>query len=166
MHHRQHVVTAFNTLLDAELSAVETYDQAMDLVDDEKERALLKGILQDHLQAVRLLEQQLEQLGATNDASGRVWPSFGEAVQGQRQLAVNPRAVQALKAGEECEVLTYEQALLDPDLPTDCRDLIHSILLPQTRGHRALLDGILLDPALAGGADNGSYRDNTSVLCQ
>jgi len=165
MHRRQHAIAALNSLLQSELSAVETYDQAVDLVDDDSGGTRLKGILQNHLQAADLLWQQLEQRGGKKDPGPAVWRSFARAVMGQRQPAPNPDALQALQQGEEFGALTYELALLDQDLPTDCRDLIQTILLPQTRNHIAVLESILLDLTVPAGAATGSCQDNGSALC-
>jgi hypothetical protein len=165
MHRRQHAITALNSLLQSELSAVETYDQAVDLVDDDSGGTRLKGILQNHLQAADLLWQQLELRGGRKDPGSAVWRSFARAINGQRQSATNPDALQALQQGEGCGALNYELALLDQDLSTDCRDLIQTILLPQTRNNIAVLESILLDLALPAGAATRSCQNNGSALC-
>jgi hypothetical protein len=51
--------------------------------------------------------------------------------------------MKALKEGEERGISSYESSLKDDDLPSDCKELIRSRLLPQTRSHIPVLDRLM-----------------------
>lgn len=54
----------------------------------------------------------------------------------------NKAALKALKEGEEQGLKAYEAAAANTDLPQPCRDGLRN-LSSKTRGHIAILDGLL-----------------------
>lgn len=132
-----------SSLLRGELAAVETYQQALDKLDDSKGAAELRRIHAEHRDAASILRSHISQHGGQPVQSSGAWGAFAQAVEGTAQLLGNDAALQALKQGEEQGIRDYEGALQDDDLPADCKLLIQSKLLPPTREHVPLLDGLM-----------------------
>jgi len=132
--------TTLNTLLRGELSAVETYQQALAKLDDTKGAAELRRLHAEHREAANTLRQHVHQHGGQPDQGSGAWGVFAKAVEGTAKLFGNDAALKALKEGEEHGIKEYQKALQEKDLPADCRTLIASKLLPQAREHIPVLD--------------------------
>ena len=129
-----------NSLLRGELAATETYQQALAKVGTETWAAPLRKIHEDHRAAANTLRQHVHGFGGKPDQDSGAWGAFAKTVEGTAKLFGNTAALKALKEGEEHGIHTYEDALLDQDVAEECKTLIRSTLLPQTREHIATLD--------------------------
>lgn len=132
-----------NSLLRGELSAIETYEQALAKLGESKGAPELWRIHQEHRSAANSLRQHIQQQGGQPSKSAGVWGSFAKAVEGTAKLLGNDAALKALKEGEEHGVKQYESAAKDVGLPKDTQSLITSTLLPQTRAHIPVLDRLM-----------------------
>lgn len=135
------VVSALNQLLRGELSAVETYQQALSRIGEDKGAAELRRLLQAHQEAAGVLRSHVEQHGGKPETGSGAWGAFAKAVEGAAKLLGNKAALHALDAGEKHGINDYEKAL--QELPADCRAVIETRLLPQARSHLPVLDGLL-----------------------
>jgi hypothetical protein len=145
-----HTLTdTLGSLLRGELSAVETYEQALDKLGAEKGPANVKGsaelrrIHAQHGEAANVLQQHVLQHGGHAERSSGAWGVFAQAVEGTAGLLGTDAALQALKQGEEQGIRDYEAALQDEELLADCKDLIRSTLLPKTRDHVPALNRLI-----------------------
>jgi len=129
-----------NSLLRGELSAVETYQQALDKFAKDPAAADLRRLQAEHREAVTFLQQHVRQHGGKPDESSGAWGTFVKAVEGAAKLFGNKAALKALKEGEEQGISDYEKALGDENLQADCKEVIRSRLLPQTRAHIPVVD--------------------------
>lgn len=143
MAHREHDVETLNSLLRGEISAIETYRQALEKLDDSRESAELRRIHDDHIAAANALRGHIHEGGGQPDKSSGAWGAFAKAVEGTAKLFGNAAAMKALQEGEKQGVSDYESALDDKELPAACRQLIQSKLLPQTRAHIPTLDALM-----------------------
>jgi uncharacterized protein (TIGR02284 family) len=134
-----------NSLLRGELAATETYQQAMEKAGNEGWAEELRRIRDDHRTAANTLRQHVHGHGGKPDQGSGAWGAWAKAVEGTAKVFGNAAALKALKEGEEHGVKSYEDALNNPDLPADCKTLIRSTLLPQTRGHIPVLDRLMSD---------------------
>lgn len=132
-----------NALLRGELSATETYDQALAKFGDTKGSAELRSVLADHNKAVDLLRKQIQIHGGEPEESSGAWGIFAKSVAGAAKLFGDDAALKALKEGEEHGINQYERAVKDDNLPADCVTLVNSILLPQSRAHIPVLDRLM-----------------------
>lgn len=132
-----------NSLLRGEISATETYQQALEKVGNEHGADKLKQIHVDHREAANTLRQHIHHHGGKPDQDSGAWGTFAKAVQGAAKLFGNTAAMKALKEGEEQGAKSYESALKDNDLAPDCIALIRDKLLPQTRAHISTLDALM-----------------------
>jgi uncharacterized protein (TIGR02284 family) len=139
---------ALNSLLRGEVSAAETYTQAMGKFDDQQVLATLQRIREEHGRAVQEWRDRVVQFGGTPSEGSGAWGTFAAAVTGTAK-AVGPGIVlAALKQGEEHGIGQYEAALENQDVHPDCHQLIRTDLLPACRKHVAELDRLI------GGMDN------------
>lgn len=131
------------TLVQDELSAVETYLQALEKVEDEPEAGELRRLEADHEDAVMLLRDSAAELGERPPDSTGAWGAWKRAVEGTARLLGNRPAIRALREGEETTVRDYEGALREEALPNPLRELIAARLLPRARGRLPVLDSLL-----------------------
>ena len=132
-----------NSLLRGELAATETYQQAMEKAGNENWADELRCIRDDHRTAANTLRQHVHGHGGKPDQGSGSWGAWAKTVEGAAKVFGNAAALKALKEGEEHGIHSYEAALNNPDLPADCKALISSTLLPQTRGHLPVLDRLM-----------------------
>jgi len=135
-------VTIFNKLLRGEISAAETYRQALDKLGNEAAGADLKRIHVEHREAANDIRKHIHDLGGKPDQDSGAWGAFAKAVEGTAKVFGNAAAIKALKEGEEQGISDYEKALQQSELGSTCRTLV-SRLLTQTRSHTAPLDRLL-----------------------
>jgi uncharacterized protein (TIGR02284 family) len=134
------VQDTLNSLLRGELAATETYQQALAKVGDEPGAAELRRIHAEHREAANTLRQHVRHRGGEPDHGSGAWGAFAKAVEGTAKLFGDGAALKALKEGEEHGIKEYEAALKEAELPAECRSLIGTTLLPQTREHVRVLD--------------------------
>ena len=132
-----------NALLRGELSATETYQQALEKVDTGGEASDLQRIHVEHREAANTLRQHVHHHGGKPDQGSGAWGTWAKMVEGTAKLLGNSAALKALKEGEEQGISDYQKALQDPNLQPDCKTLISSKLLPQTHEHIRVLDRLL-----------------------
>jgi len=132
-----------NSLLRGELAAADTYQQAIAKVGGQQGGEELQRIHLEHCEAAATLQDQVRRCGCDPDKTSGTWGAFAKAVEGTAKLFGNAAALKALKEGEEQGISDYESALADETLPTECKTMIVSRLLPQTRSHVAALDRLM-----------------------
>lgn len=136
--------TALNSLLRGEMSAIETYRQALEQLADSDEPGVadLRALQRDHRDAADALWHHIEQHGDRPSEGSGPWGTFAKAVEGTARLFGNKAALKALKEGEEHGVKDYQDALENKELPADCQTLLRGLLEKQ-RGHLQTLDRLL-----------------------
>ncbi|MCW1924742.1 PA2169 family four-helix-bundle protein [Luteolibacter arcticus] len=129
-----------NSLLKGELSAIETYNQALEKFEGETERTALRAIAGDHEKSASRLREHLSDMGAEAATDSGAWGSFAKAVEGTAKLLGESPALAALQQGEEHGVNEYEEALSNPDVMDEIKAVIRQELLPPLSGHIAALE--------------------------
>ena len=132
-----------NDMLQGELAATETYQQALAQVGNEPGADDLRRVHAEHREAANRLRQFIHDLDGEPSQSSQTWGVFAKAVEGTAKLLGNTAALKALKAGEERGAANYQEALTNEHLPAEVIEYLRSSLLPQTRGHVEVLDFIL-----------------------
>lgn len=132
-----------NSLLRGEISAVETYKQAIKKVDDEhtSDSLALRAIAQEHGEHAQALHEEIRRLGGEPDDSSGAWGAWAKTVEATAKLFGDASALKALKEGEEHGLKDYEEALNDLDGPA--RELIATRLIPAQQQHIQILDGMI-----------------------
>jgi uncharacterized protein (TIGR02284 family) len=132
-----------NSLLRGEISATETYNQAMEKFAGQTEEPELRRLRDAHREAANTLRQHVHTHGDQPATASGLWGSWAKCVEGTAKLFGKTAALKALKEGEEHGVKQYQSALDDKDLATDCKALIRSKFLPQAQGHIPTLDRLM-----------------------
>lgn len=131
------------SLLRGEMSAVETYTQAIKKFDDSEVISDLQELRADHDRAVRKLRDHIVRFGGTPSEGSGVWGTFAQAVTGVAKAMGPATALAALRRGEEHGIGEYEEALDREGLPAECDALVRSELLPACRAHVSRLDALV-----------------------
>lgn len=130
-------VDTLNELLRGEISAVETYRQALEKLTNSPVRAELEDCRQSHALRVQKLREQVMRLGGRPDESSGAWGTFAKLVAGSAKAFGEKAAIAALEEGEDHGLRLYKGDIdkLDPA----SRALVEADVLPaQERTHRSL----------------------------
>jgi hypothetical protein len=131
------VVGILNKHLRGELSAVETYRQALERLGTSACAVDLRENQRSHQQRVDMLQNQILRMGGKPNTDSGVWGGFAKLVEGGAKLFGEKSAIAALEEGEDHGLKLYrDRSDLDKlDLAT--REFVMSSLLPeQERTHR------------------------------
>jgi uncharacterized protein (TIGR02284 family) len=132
-----------NSLLRGEISAAETYNQAMEKFASQPEVAELRRLRDAHRDTANTLRQHVHKHGDQPATSSGLWGTWAKFVEGTAKVFGKAAALKALKEGEDHGVKQYQRALDDKDLAADCKTLIRTQLLPQAQGHIPALDRLM-----------------------
>ncbi|WP_347989577.1 DUF2383 domain-containing protein [Methylomonas sp. AM2-LC] len=146
-----HNIELLNKFLKDELSATETYQQALDKLKENADLGnseYLSPIFYEHKEAVSSIQALINQLGGTPSEDSGVWGSWAQIVVDGAKLLGNSATLKVLQEGEKNGADDYEKALLDTELSVDIRTLIESKLLVSNQANIRTLDQ-LLDTAKA-----------------
>jgi demethoxyubiquinone hydroxylase (CLK1/Coq7/Cat5 family) len=123
-------VSALNELLRGELAAVETYNQALSVVQNDRDaRRDLEECQASHQDRVlRLRAEILDRGGEPARASG-AWGVFASLVERGASVVGARLAVGALEAGEDHGLKEYKDLLPRLDIPA--RSIVSADLYPQ-----------------------------------
>lgn len=140
---RQVVEEHLSGVIKGEISAVETYRQALSKLDAEPQSTVLSKIAEDHEDAVDILKELAHYEGGMIPQDSGMWGAWAQAVEGTAQIFGDKAAIKALKEGEEHGVKLYQKTLRDRHLTNEARDTIRDMLLPQTSAHVSMLNRLL-----------------------
>jgi len=135
-------VDVFNGLLRGEIAAAETYQQAIEKLNGQKEAAELRSFHDDHVKAANDLRKHVHDLGGKPDQGSGAWGAFAKAVEGTAKVFGTASALKALKEGEEHGLANYKSAAENNELGPTCRTLVNR-LMNETRGHVSSLDQLI-----------------------
>lgn len=124
-----------NSLLRGEISAIETYTQAIDKFADDPEVVLLKEIRREHIASANRLRDNVRDMGGTPSTDSGAWGAWAKMVEGAAKLLGDTMALKALQEGEEHGVNEYEAALENDEVMRECKDMIRTELLPRQLSH-------------------------------
>jgi len=122
-------VDVLNSFLRGEISAVETYRQALEKVTEPQVRTPLQECLQSHTQRVTLLSEQVRTLGGSPSTSSGVWGAFAKVIEGGAKAFGDKAAVAALEEGEDHGRNDYKRDLDKLDAAT--RQVVQTRIVPE-----------------------------------
>lgn len=130
-------VKQLNSFLRGELSAVETYDQCLEKIQNPQLSDTLRELRQSHHERARLLEEKVRQLGGEPSRESGPWGGFAKLVEGGAKLLGDKAAIAALEEGEDHGRDDYKRDL--GALSADCQAFVRGQLVPeQQRTHDRL----------------------------
>lgn len=121
-------INSLNSLLSGEISAVETYRQAIDHVQDTAIRLQLEECELSHRQRVHALRERIESLGAQPVGNSGIWGAFTRLMENGAAFFGDKAAVAVLEEGEDLGLREYKERL--DSLDAGSRLLIQDALLP------------------------------------
>jgi len=136
-------IDTLNSLLRGEISATETYNQALEKFAGRPEEADVRRLRDEHRTTANTLRQHVHQHAGDPDTGSGMWGAWAKLVEGTAKVFGEAAALKALKEGEEHGINSYRAALDDKDLSTDCKTLIRTQLLPKAQTHISLLDRLM-----------------------
>jgi hypothetical protein len=142
MHHIQSI----NSLLQNELSAMETYKQALDKFREQTalgDMDFLMSFYEEHKAAVCSLRGKIQQLGGISAQDSGAWGTWAKLVMAGANVLGKQAAIKVLREGELAGSEDYKNALLDHELPSGIRSLIENKLLPTQQRHMRTLNQLL-----------------------
>jgi uncharacterized protein (TIGR02284 family) len=135
-------VDGLNRCLRSELSAIETYRQALDRDRQDfgtrTEFQRLTEILREHEEAASRLQQVIRQAGGEPSTDSGAWGTWSKIIMGAAKLFGDKAALKSLKEGEESGLKEYERCLRDADVSPQTRDLLTELMSRQQRHIREL----------------------------
>ena len=136
-------IDALNALLRGEVAAVETYDQVMEKFDGHPQAVELQRIRDEHTAAAAVLRERVRHFGGDPAEGSGLWGKLTAAITGTAKVLGPATALNTLKQGEEYGIGQYENALTDPEIDTEDKDLIRYRLLPRCLSHVSDLDRMI-----------------------
>ena len=138
-----HDVEILNKFLKDELSATETYQQALDKLKEDAcvvESESLMSVYEEHKDAVSSLQALINRLGGTPCENSGAWGTWAKIVMEGAGLLGKEAVFNALQEGEKKSTEDYEEVLKITELSSDIRSLIETKLLPAQQRHIHTLD--------------------------
>jgi len=133
-------VDQLNSFLRGEISAVETYRQAVDALKGTDNAAMLAQWQQSHESRVGLLRDKITQLGGTPADGSGPWGSFVALVEGGAAAIGWKTAIAALEEGEDHGLKDYRTDLAKLD--TETQNFIRQRILPEQQKTHDAVSGL------------------------
>ena len=130
-------------LLRGEVAAVETYDQVIAKFDGQPQAAELQRIREEHNEAAAVVRERVRHFGGDPAEGSGLWGKVTAAITGTAKVFGPAAALGTLKQGEEYGIGQYENALTDPEIGTEDKDLIRYRLHPRCHSHVSDLDRMI-----------------------
>ncbi|RYZ80830.1 MAG: DUF2383 domain-containing protein [Proteobacteria bacterium] len=142
MNNNKNCVSACNKLLRGEISAIETYQQALEKFADTPHRSTIESILDDHRKSAEALRKHIADMGGVADTDSGLWGGFAKAVEGTAKLLGDTPAIAVLKQGEEHGISEYKEAINNPDVMEEAKVMYRDTLIPRLQKHIAVLEAL------------------------
>lgn len=139
----QKAVDRLNSMLRGELSAVETYEQALEHAGDAPQASQLRAILSDHREAASTIRSHILSMQGEPEEGSGAWGVWANVVMGSARLFGDNATLKALKEGEEHGQNDYQSFLDHEDAPDVCKTFVRTVLLPRQSEHIATLDSLM-----------------------
>ncbi|HEY3594819.1 MAG TPA: DUF2383 domain-containing protein [Polyangiaceae bacterium] len=133
-------VQQLNAFLRGEISAVETYRQAIDKVNDIAARTQMEQCQNSHQRRVDILRTRIVQLGGHPEKSSGAWGAFAKTAEGGASLFGEKAAIDVLEEGEDHGLKDYQSHLSNLDV--DSRVFVEQELLPAQRQTHRVMSGL------------------------
>lgn len=127
-------VDQLNSFLRGEISAVETYRQAIEALKSSSHTTQLLECKKSHEQRVTILTNEIRKLGGEPSTSSGAWGMFAKAVEGGAKVMGEKTAIAALEEGEDHGNADYKRDIAKLD--GTVRSVVEQQVLPlQLRTH-------------------------------
>lgn len=124
-----------------EISASEAYQEAMSHTGSDQCQRSLSTIKSEHEAAAKVLRSFTAETPDPHEPGG--WDILSKAVHGVEKLYGSSATIRSLQDGEALAMRDYERVLDDEEVPSKCKFIIRSRLIPQAMDHIAILGDLL-----------------------
>ena len=135
--HSEQTIDKLNSFLRGEISAVETYRQALEKLTSSSYQVTLQDCLRSHEYRVSLLKQEIMRRGGTPAEGSGPWGAFAKLIEGGAKLFGEKAAISALEEGEDHGRDDYRRDIKDLD-PQGRAFVEQNLLSEQLRTHQAM----------------------------
>ena len=131
-------IDKLNSFLRGELSATETYRQAMEKLDDDPAlKSELERCRQSHAGRTARLRAEIASLGGKPSETSGAWGAFAKLVEGGAKLFGKQAALAVLEEGEDHGLKDYRES--QDELTPHVREFVSKSLLPEQQiTHQAM----------------------------
>ena len=135
-------VDQMNGLLRGELSALETYRQALNKIEDVRAKDVLKECHMCHSKRVDTIVERIVELGGKPDENSGLWGSFAKMMEGGATAFGDKSAVSMLEEGEDQGLADYRKLLQEAE--PQAKALTAALISKQEGTHGKMRDLKLL----------------------
>ncbi len=129
-------VDQLNRLLRGELSAVETYEQCIEKMEEPALKQQLAVLRSSHVTRATKLKSRIRAMGGEPENTSGAWGTFAKLVEGGAKIFGKKAAISALEQGEDHGKNDYASV---ENLTPEVRHFVQTELMPeQKRTHDAL----------------------------
>ncbi|HEY9679312.1 MAG TPA: PA2169 family four-helix-bundle protein [Drouetiella sp.] len=115
MQSAQHTADKLNGLLKGEISAVETYRQALEKVQDPSIVTELQCAHSCHSARVADITRKVQEFGGTPAEGSGAWGAFAKMMEGGAKMFGEKACIAVLEEGEDKGLSDYQKLLEDSD---------------------------------------------------
>lgn len=133
-------VQQLNSFLRGELSAVLTYQQCLEKIEDERVLAQLEVLQDSHRRRATMLRQRIRNLGGEPSEDAGLWGELTRALEGGAKVFGEKAALHLLQEGEDHGLADYRRDL--NKLSPLQRTFVQVEVLPEQFRTREILLGI------------------------
>ena len=127
-----------NGLLKGEISAVETYSQAIQKMSDPGLICQLQECRNSHAQRVDFLSREITGMGAEPASDSGAWGAFAKFLEGSAAVFGEKATISMLEEGEDKGLKDYRELLEEPD--ESIHEILRRLLPMQEQTHQTLSD--------------------------
>jgi len=127
-----------NGLLKGEISAVETYGQAIEKMSNPGIISQLEDCQKSHAQRVDFLKDEIAALGGDPSSNSGAWGAFAKFAEGAAKVFGEKATISMLEEGEDKGLEDYRQLLEEPD--ESIHFCLRRLLPMQEQTHQTLAD--------------------------
>lgn len=133
-----HTVDKLNGILKGEISAVETYRQALEKITDPAITSDLESMRTCHSGRVQQLVSKVQEAGGEPVQDSGAWGAFAKMMEGGAKLAGDKAAIAILEEGEDKGLSDYRKLLEDED--PEVRSVAQALIQKQESSHATMRD--------------------------
>ena len=126
-----HAIDDLNSLLEAELAAVESYSQALPKVHDQKVANVFRECQETHKHHSEKLQTAIKDMGGSPATSSGGWTGLSKLLTAGAAAAGDNSLVSAMEQGEDVRLADYEWILLS--MHGAYRSMVRDELLPEEK---------------------------------
>lgn len=130
-------VEKLNSFLRGEISAVETYRQALEKLGTKPEATALNDCMRSHAERATLLKAEIRRRGGEPAQDSGPWGTFAKLVEGGAKVFGEKAAIAALEQGEDHGRDDYKRDAAELD--SEARRFVEQHIIPeQLRTHSVM----------------------------